>query len=279
MRFPNPLSRTFPRRLSAVLLAAAFAAAAGRAHASVSLSVTPNTMIVPAGSEFDIVLSIPNKGSAFNGFSVVLSYNPSALTLLPQTPSILQEGCLMSGVCSSACGTTFHQFVAAGDSIVVNDYLFCNQTALTGPGPVYNLHFRASLTQQITPITIRRVSFYNAGVLEDTVLVANSSVTIGSALGVGDTPLAGRALRVEPNPSFGRTQLVVGEGATGLTEADILDLQGRVVRHLGPVWVGPRGRIEWDGTDRDGARVAGGVYLARVRRGASVETSRFTMLR
>ncbi|MCE9626999.1 MAG: hypothetical protein K8R56_03675, partial [Candidatus Eisenbacteria bacterium] len=93
------------------------------------------------------------------------------------------------------------------------------------------------------------------------------------------TPGAVHALRIEPNPSFGRMQLVVEDGSTGLTEADILDLQGRVVRHLGPVWVGPRGRIEWDGTDAGGSRVSGGVYLARLKRGGKVETSRFTVLR
>lgn len=275
MRFPFPI----PVRLLAVLLGLSWLSVTPDARAAIALSVTPNTVTMTGGTEFDVQLAIPSTGSAFNGFSVVLQYNPAVLTLLPKTPSVLQEGCLMTGGCSAACGTTFHQFIAAGDSIVVNDYLFCNQTTLTGPGALYTLRFRASNGGASTAISVRRVSFFNAGVLVTPVNVTNSSITITSALGVGDEPGAAHALRIEPNPSFGRLQLVVEDGGTGLTEADIIDLQGRVVRHLGPVWVGPRGRIEWDGTDQGGARAAGGVYLARLRRGGRVETSRFTLLR
>lgn len=275
MRFPL----SFPHRLYAILLGLLLVGPASVAHAAVALSVTPNTTTVPGGSEFDVELTIPSAGSAFNGFSVVLQYDPAVLTLLPQTPSVLQEGCLMNGGCSAACGNTFHQFVASGDSIVVNDYLFCNQTSITGAGSLYKLRFRAANSAHVTAITVRRVRFYNAGVLVAPVNVTNSTITVSSALGVGDTPGAVHALRIEPNPSFGRMQLVVEDGSTGLTEADILDLQGRVVRHLGPVWVGPRGRIEWDGTDASGSRVSGGVYLARLKRGGKVETSRFTVLR
>lgn len=275
MRFPFPI----PVRRFAILLGVSLLSVAPDARAAVALSVTPNTATLTGGTEFDVQLAIPSTGSAFNGFSVVLQYNPAVLTLLPKTPSVLQEGCLMTGSCSAACGTTFHQFVAAGDSIVVNDYLFCNQTTLTGPGTLYTLRFKATNGGASTAISVRRVSFFNAGVLVTPVNVTNSAITITSALGVGDEPGSARALRIEPNPSFGRLQLVVEDGGAGLTEADIMDLQGRVVRHLGPVWVGPRGRIEWDGTDQSGARASGGVYLARLRRGGRVETSRFTLLR
>lgn len=275
MRFPFSL----PHRLFAVLLGLLLVGPASGAYAAVTLSVTPNTTTVPGGSEFDVELTIPSAGSAFNGFSVVLQYDPAVLTLLPQTPSVLQEGCLMNGGCSASCGNTFHQFVVAGDSIVVNDYLFCNQTVIDGAGSLYKLRFQAVNTAHVTSISVRRVSFYNAGVLVTPVNVTNSTITVSSALGVGDTPGMAHGLRIEPNPSFGRLQLVVEDGATGLTEADIMDLQGRVVRRLGPVWVGPRGRIEWDGTDASGSRVSGGVYLARLKRGGKVETSRFTVLR
>ncbi len=267
------------RPLCVALLALGLSAAAYRADAAVQLSITPNITSVLINTEFDVTLTIPTTGSTFNGFSVVLSYDPTALTLMPQAPSVLQEGCLMSGGCSAACGNTFHQFVAASDSIVVNDYLFCNQTAITGPGALYKLHFKAGANARATTITVRRVSFYNAGVLVAPVNVSNMTINIASSLAVGDGPGGTHALRVEPNPSFGRMQLVVDDGTTGLTEADILDLQGRVVRHLGPVWLGTRGHLDWDGTDASGARVAGGVYLARTKRGAKTETSRFTVLR
>ena len=55
---------------------------------------------------------------------------------------------------------------------------------------------------------------------------------------------------------------------------DVLDLSGRLVRHLDGAWheSGAR-RLTWDGTDAAGGRLPAGVYLARLRAaGASLQT-------
>src|SRR5262249_45547425 len=84
------------------------------------------------------------RSSAFLGFHAVVDFAPAALPLLPASPTTLQQGCLMTGACSAACGNTFHTFTAAGDTAAMSDILICNQITLTGPGHLYQLRFHAS---------------------------------------------------------------------------------------------------------------------------------------
>ncbi len=270
---------TSHRWLTAILCACLFAMGAHTAHASISVGLTAPTQTLLPGTDFDVFVDLTSAGSPFNGFSVVLRYDPAVLTLLPTLPSSLQEGCLMTGECSLACGNTFHQFAAASDSIVVNDYLFCNQVSLTGPGRLYRLRFHSANNAHTTQVEIRRATFYNAGLLVTPVIAAGATILFPSNLGVGDGSLAAQSLRVEPNPAFGRLNLVLEGVGSGLVQAEIMDVQGRVVRRLGPALQGAHTRVEWDGMDADGSRAPGGLYLARIRRGGRVLTTRFVLIR
>jgi hypothetical protein len=252
---------------------------AGSAHADVGAGLTPAAQFVAPGADFDVNLDITSAGAAFNGFAVVLSYDRAVLSLVPLVPSALQEGCLMTGGCSAACGTTFDQFASAGDSVTVSDVLFCNQVVVNGPGHLYKVRFHAVGGPQITHVTIRRATFYNGGLFVAPVHTTDMTVVVTTALAVGDAPGSARALRVEPNPSRGAVRLVFEDVSGGLAQVDILDLQGRMVRRLGPLWLGAHARVEWDGTADDGRHVAGGSYLARIRRGGRVEASPFVLLR
>src|SRR5712671_8079552 len=99
------------------------------------------------------------------------------------------------------------------------------------------------------------------------------------AVGVGTPPPGpARPLRVEPNPSFGRVNFRSEDGAAGFAEADVLDLQGRLVQHLGPLWLGAHARFSWDGRDASGAAVRAGLYLVRVRRAGQVQSTRVILL-
>ena len=245
------------------------------ASASISLGLTPAAQSVTPGSDFDVFVDVLAAGSPFNGFDLVVSYDPAALTLLPTVPTTLQQGCLMTGACSGACGNTFHVFTAAGDSISVSDVLLCNQVSLTGPGHLYKLRFHAAVTPQITPLTIRRNTFYNAGLFVTPVIASGCLVGIGVQVGV-DAPRPGssRLVRIEPNPSFGRVQFISQDAAAGFATAEIADVQGRVVRRLGPVWLAAHAGFSWDGHDLTGARVPAGVYLVRIQRGGLTQNSR-----
>ena len=279
-------ARRSPRSvLVTALCALALAAAVRPAAAGVSVGFSPATQTVSPGTDFDVFVEVLAAGSQFNGFDAVVSYSPAALTFLPLAPTSSQQGCLMTGACSASCGNTFHLFSAAADTLSISDVLLCNQISLTGPGHLYKLRFHASNTPQITHLTFRSVSFYDAGVFVTP--VQTSDATIGIGINVGVDPGAARPgvrVRVEPNPSFGRVQFVAedagvpGIAGSGLTQVEIVDLQGRLVRRLGPDWLGGGARLGWDGLDAHGVRVAAGVYLAKIRRGGGLQLTRVVLL-
>ncbi len=272
------MHRALARILVLVTLTGALLAS-GVAHAAVSTALTPATQTVTPGSEFDLFFDVTSSGSAFNGYDLVVSFDPSALTFVPLAPTTLQQGCLMTGSCSTACGNTFHIFSAGPDSVSVNNVLLCNNSFLNGPGHLYKLRFRASNVTQTTQVIVRRTRFYNAGLFVGPVTTANALVGIGVNVGVGEggTVHAG-AWQAEPNPSTGRIEFRASGDASGLVSAEVLDLQGRVLHRLAPVWVGARGPLVWDGRGADGARLPAGMYLVRLRRGAQVQTTRVTLL-
>jgi hypothetical protein len=74
-----------------------------------------------------------------------------------------------------------------------------------------------------------------------------------------------------PNPTRGTTTIAVdfsGPRVAGEAELTIIDVTGRLVRHLwtGSSMAAPHS-IDWDGRESSGARVAPGKYLARMRIG------------
>lgn len=255
-------------------------AAPGAAVAQgVQAALTPASQNVAPGAEFDIDIAVTQAGSAFNGFEAVVGYNPAALTFLQASPVSQQRGCLMTGACSAACGNTFHTFSAAGDSLKTSLSLLCDQISLTGPGQIYRLHFKASNTAQVTSLTIRRASFYNAGLLVTPVSLTGCTVAIGVNL---DAPLpshAGLQLRAEPNPFRNAVQLTVESEFAGAQDLRVLDLQGRTIRVLatGPGSAGAR-QVVWDGTNESGGHVPVGIYLVRLRIGDRVRLTRVTKL-
>jgi hypothetical protein len=266
------------RRLAAIASVLAACLLSAPAVAAVNVGLTPPTQTVTPGSDFDVFLDITQAGSNFNGYDAVVSYDPAALTFLPLAPTSSQQGCLMTGGCSAACGNTFHLFSAAGDSLTVNNVLLCNGVSLTGPGHLYKFRFHASNTVQVTQVTIRRANFYNAGLFVTPVVKANCTIGIGVTLGVGDrTSFVTDGIRVEPNPSRGRVLFSPADGGAGLDAVDVVDLQGRWIRHLEPESTGTAA-LAWDGLDAAGQRVPAGIYLARVRRGQRLLTARVILL-
>lgn len=276
-----------PRRLNscrrfvnALTCAIAVLCTAAQARAGVTVAITPSFQVVPTGTDFSVNVDVTAAGSAFNGYELVIGYDPTVLTLLPTSPTTLQQGCLMTGGCSTACGSTFHNFSVTADSITVTDVMLCNQVALTGPGHVYQLRFHGSVTAQTTQIRLRRAVFYNDGVAISPVICTGTSIGLGVGLGV-DPDASGRphALRVEPNPSFGSVRIVADDDVAGLAEAHVVDLLGRVVRRLEPASLGAHTSLVWDGRDARGVRVSPGLYLVRIRRAGHTLSTRVMLLR
>lgn len=251
---------------------------AAPAHAAVTVALTPANQTVTPGTDFDLFVDVTAAGSAFNGYDLTVEFDPAALTFVPLAPTTLQQGCLMTGSCSGACGNTFHQFAAAGDSLKVNNVLLCNMVSLTGPGRLYKFRFHASNTLQATLVKIRRMRFFNAGLFVQPVNTSDAVVGIGVSVGVGDVPGAGIAIvRAEPNPSHGAVAFVPSGRFTEAATVEVLDLQGRLLRHLGALPAGGA-PLQWDGTDARGSRVPPGVYLARIHLHDRIQNLRVVLL-
>ena len=270
------------RWISAIVLMSLAGPGTARA-VGVQAALMPAQQTVSPGATFDVTIEVTAAGSQFNGWNAVVTYDPAALTFLPTSPTSLQQGCLMTGACSAACGTTNHLFSMAADSVEIHDILLCDQIFLTGPGQVYKLRFRASNTAQVTNVRFRRApTFLRAGLYVTPVSAADCVVGIGTLLGV-DAERAGEAglrLRAEPNPSPGAVLLTVEADAAGEQRLDVLDVQGRLVCRLAGGWYG-RGirQVQWDGRDASGARAPAGVYLIDLRAGRRVTRAHVTLLK
>ena len=274
--FPTPRAR---RWMPAALLLALALPAAARAQ-GVSVALTPASQSVPLGADVYLDITVTQAGSSFNGFDAAVTFDPAALTFVPTSPTSQQQGCLMTGACSIACGNTFHRFDAAGDSVTVTDILLCDQTALTGPGQVYRLHFQAGNTPQVTYVRFRHVHFYNAGFFVNPVTSADATIGVGVTLDVGGPPPgAGLRLRAEPNPARGAVALSVAADAPGIQDLAVYDVTGRMVRRLASGWYdrGTR-QVRWDGRDAWGARVPAGVYLVTLRAGSRSARARVALI-
>jgi len=268
----------FPRRIaaaSALLLALAAPPAAAQ---GVAVALLPAQQSVAPGAGLDLEIDATRAGSPFNGFEIVVTFDPAALTFVPTSPTSLQQGSYMTG----ACGNTFHVFAAAADSMVIDDALLCAGTLLPGPGQLYRLHFTAAATAQVTWVRFRRADFYAGGPAVHPVETLDAAIGVGEPLGVGVPPAGPRAPRVSalPNPVQGSSAIRVETGVAGEQDVVVCDLLGRTVRRLdhGRYAAGLR-TIPWDGRDGQGRRLAAGVYLVRLDAGGRVVSARVALLR
>ncbi len=267
------------RALAVALLALTVTTAARAGSIAVALGTSP--MIVAPGAEFDLDVHVTDSNSHFNGFDAVITFDPAALTFMPASPLSSQQGCLMTGACSAACGNTFHNFSAAGDSLKVSDVILCDQVSVVGPGQVYRLHFKASNVQQTTYVRFRRVGFYDAGLRISRVTPTDATVLITNGAAVGDaSPAAALTLTASPEPARGPVRFAITARASGPQTVELHDVSGRLVRRLSAGWQPAGARsLAWDGRDEDGAPVPAGVYLATVRTVDGIARTRVTLLR
>ncbi len=115
----------------------------------------------------------------------------------------------------------------------------------------------------------------------------NSDGTLGGS-GSGivdgvDQPALVAFVSPHPNPSGGAASfeyMITGP----VSDSDVIDIaiydaRGRVIRRWSNVPAVRRGAVSWDGCDRAGRRVPGGVYFLRATNGRSEKTSKVTIIR
>ena len=98
---------------------------------------------------------------------------------------------------------------------------------------------------------------------------ADDGINVQAATEVAGDPQAagfGAWLSAEPNPFSGRTRVAFSLPGRSRVDVSVYDVHGRLVQQLvdGPLEAGSH-RTWWDGRDRSGASVAGGVYFCRIK--------------
>jgi hypothetical protein len=92
---------------------------------------------------------------------------------------------------------------------------------------------------------------------------------IDSAVSVADPPVVtpvATSVAAWPNPFNPRVTVAWSQPAAGPLHLQVVDLRGRVVRHLlQGATVPASGEVTWDGTDQRGRPVGSGVYLVRLQ--------------
>ena len=270
--------RRFARTAAAGLMAlfAAFACPAA-ARAGVQLAILPVTQTVAPGSEFEVTLQVTAAGSAFNGFTVYVGYDPAVLTPVPLSPLGNQLGALVTSTCSNV----FHQFHYGSGIDSVDVSLLCAGVTMTGPGTIYRMHFHASSTVQVTTLSILPGSYFaNAGITVLGLSTKDAAVGIGMTpvLDAGDgPPPASLSLSAAPNPARGDVAFAFGTPLAADAQLRVADVQGRVVR----VFAVPAGArsARWDARGTGGETVAPGLYLVELRRGARRDVVRIAIVR
>jgi hypothetical protein len=260
------------------LLVAGALGLASPASAGVHVAVTPALLQVEPNQEFQLELTVPEPDGAFNAYDATVEFDPAVLTFVPESPTSLQEGDLMTG----ACGATFHRFAAAGDSLAITDVLLCAAISLTGPGEVYRVRFRAGAVPGVTFVRLRpsRVKFYNAGLFVLPVTTSDAEIHIGSVTDAGDLHAPhGLSLRAQPNPARAGTTLRIAAPTAGRQQVSIYDARGRLVYAFAPTEQ-PAGMrdLAWDGRDVSGRRVRAGQYTVVLRLGDRQAISRVTFI-
>jgi len=97
---------------------------------------------------------------------------------------------------------------------------------------------------------------------------------------VGGAPSAALHLSAHPNPFNPSTRITFGLPAAGPVSLSILDVQGRVVRHLleGEARAAGSQTVAWDGRDGLGRSLPSGLYFARLEVGGQRAVSKLLLL-
>jgi hypothetical protein len=262
-----------PLALAAVI---GLSAAPSPLHADgVTAALLPTGQTVTPGAEFELVLQCTEAGALFNAFQTVVSWDPAALTFVPFSPPSLQEGAYMK----EACGSTFRVFGQGASTDTVGVMLLCNNTFLTGPGPLCRFRFRASDMPQATSVQVLGLQFYRDGMYVDPAHATGAVIGIGVPVGVGDPALPRLALSAAPNPGRGALQFAVGADRAGVQRLTVRDVQGRRVRRLTEAWSTAGSRVvTWDGRDDAGGRLPAGIYLVTLEVAGQATSRRVTLL-
>jgi hypothetical protein len=234
----------------------------------------PDTSVVAQGATFDVSFEVDASAHSFNGYEVRIHWNPRTLSLVS-----VHEGSLMTDFCPNR----FTNLSQTDSTVTYTHVVLCNGLSLNGPGVLSRFTFIAD-SIGVSPLMIFSnpdQTFYDAGryvnpnhptyprqvVLHDAVVVVADPTSGISSPHASD---AGRLeIRITPNPATRSGAIRFGLARETPVRVEVLDVQGRLVWEWGEETAGPGAvDLEWQGIDRNGARVSSGIYFCRVRAGS-----------
>lgn len=122
-----------------------------------------------------------------------------------------------------------------------------------------------------------------AALADSAVYIRDSVICSSTGTGIGDESIYEDVLfgiRIVPNPFTTKTALYFNLTAESRVQVEIYDVAGRQVSKLIDERIG-RGRytLEWDGRDKEGGRLAQGVYFYRIKAGDCVRNGKMILIR
>ncbi len=271
-------SRTCGAAAGLLALLAAPYLSASPAAAAITVAMSPASLQVAPGAEFDVTVVVTAAGSAFNAFDTRVGFDPAALTAVPLTPATSQIGPLFT----AACANLFHRFSAGAAEDTAGCSMLCNGVSTTGPGTIYKLRFRASTTVQQTTIVFDQLRFYQAGLFVLPVDAAPAAIGIGMPPPTVDAPAPtthALDLRIGPLPVRGEARFAYASPRAGRVTLDVFDVRGRrVVRVLDASRAAGPGTVSWAACDASGVRLAPGAYVAVLSAGGGVVARKLVLL-
>ena len=204
-------------------------------------------------------------GLGIYGYELTLSFDPAKVFVV---------GVSTAGTATASWGTPVYNASIPGKVVVVH----AGSSPLSGVLPLVKVLFQSLVATNgsQTTLTISKILF-NEG--HPCALVGAGFLVV---TGVGDTPPAPLFLEQNiPNPFNPRTSILYRVRDDGGATLRIYAMNGSLVRTLadGGQRAGVFNRVEWDGTDDSGQRVASGVYFYRLESAGEVLTRKMVLLK
>lgn len=164
------------RRLAVLgVLALGFGASAEGAGVTARLAASPAD--VAPGARVDVELRI-DEGEAWNGYELVLVYDPERLALV-DLPDAEAEGALMT----AACGERWRHVETEAGRVTLSHVLLCPGARVEGPGTLYRFRFTSTGSTGPADLGVERLRFLEAG------RELSPVVAYGTTVQVGPTPV------------------------------------------------------------------------------------------
>jgi hypothetical protein len=204
-------------------------------------------------------------GLGIYGYELILTFDPA---------KVFVTGVSTAGTATASWGTPVYNASIPGQVVVVH----AGASPLSGTLPLVKILFQSlvSANGSTTTLTISKILF-NEG--DPCALVRAGSLVV---TGVGDTPLPALDLEQNiPNPFNPMTAIAYRVATGGAVTLRVYGSDGSLVRTLVDEVQsgGSFNRVEWDGTDDSGHRVASGVYYYRLQNGGHELTRKMLLLK